>query len=138
MQEGLIRWGALAYTANFAAGVLAAIRGNWRAEPLGIRTRLPVALDAMIGNGTALSAPPALIVLLWRLLNRPNSRKTNGHLVLLTATFLAGAVAEPLSHRLFRHGLPFHVRVVAVLNILLPAAMLLGATSSLIERNAAE
>lgn len=139
MNEGLVRWAAIAYTANFLAGVVTAIRGGFPAEPLGIRTRLPIAVDAIVGNGSALSAPPVMIFLMWRLLKGSSqTRQANGRLVLLSATFLAGAVAEPLSHRILRRGLPMHVRAIAALNIALPAVMLLGVVRSLVKPEPAE
>ena len=129
----------MAYTANFLAGVVTAIRGGFPAEPLGIRTRLPIAVDACVGNGTALSAPPALIFLLWRLLKGSSqSHKTKGRLVLLTSIFLAGAVAEPLAHRSLGRGLPNHVKAIAALNVALPAVMLVGVVRSLVEPEPAD
>lgn len=139
MNERLVRWAAMAYTANFLAGIVVAIRDGHRAEPMGIQTRMPIAVDAIVGNGSALSAPPAMIFLLWRLLKGSNqSRKTKGRLALLTSTFLAGAVAEPLSHRILKRGLPMHVKAIAVLNIALPAVMLVGVVRSLVEPEVSE
>ncbi|MGI8517142.1 MAG: hypothetical protein ACR2ME_02190 [Acidimicrobiia bacterium] len=128
----IVRLAALAYTANFLAGIATAIRGGYRAEPIGIRTRIPIAADAIVGNGSALSAPPALMYLWWKLLrNSARSRIAKGQLVLLASAFLAGAVAEPLSHRILTRGLPKHVKAIGVLNIALPAAMLVGTVKSL-------
>lgn len=130
----VVQMAAVAYTANSIAGIVTAIRGGLRAEPVGIRTRMPIAVDALVGNGSALSAPPAMIYLLWRLLKgAAESRRARGRLVLVTATFLAGAVAEPLSHRILSRDLPKHVATIAVLNIALPTIMLIGAVKSLID-----
>ena len=135
----IVRLAALAFTANFVAGIATAIRGGYRAEPIGIRTRIPIAADAIVGNGSALSAPPAMIYFLWKLLrSSSDNRRAKGQLVLLASTFLAGAVAEPLSHRILSRGLPKHVKAIGVLNIALPAAMLIGTVKSLVEPEAAQ
>ncbi len=59
-------------------------------------------------------------------------RRARARLAVLGAVFLAGAVAEPVSHRLVARQLPTPDAVIAALNVVLPVVILGGATTSLV------
>lgn len=134
----MARMAAAAYTAVFFHGTATAVRRGYRAEPLGLRTGLSPLTDALAGNGTALSAPWPMILVLWHSLAASRAqagegRRGRARLALLASLFLAGAVAEPVSHRLLKRQLPRDVAAIALLNVALPAVMLIGALSSLVD-----
>ncbi len=130
------RSAAVAYTAAFVTGSLLSIKRGYVAEPLGIRTGLSPKADLLVGNGASLAAPWILIVLLWQattVAHRPGrrGRYAQARLVVLGALFLAGAVAEPVSHRLVARQLPIPDAVIAAANILLPVGIMGGAVTAL-------
>ena len=53
-------------------------------------------------------------------------------LAILAAMFVAGSVAEPISHKVLSRQLPAPDSMVAVANVVLPATMLVGAVISLV------
>jgi hypothetical protein len=129
------------YTATFVVGTVTSIRRGLRAEPLGMRTGLTPAMDVVVGGGAALAAPWPMIVVLWRCMRRaaadgPGRYKARRRLALLAALFLAGSVGEPISHRLVSPRLSADVTVIAGLNIVLPAAMLVSALAAAGEESA--
>ena len=128
---------AVAYTAAFVAGSVLSVRRGYTAEPLGIRTGLSPGGDVMVGNGAALAAPSSMIALLWQAVisaRKPGERgrRARARLAVLGAVFLAGAVAEPVSHRLVARQLPTPDAVIAALNIVLPLVIVAGAMTSLV------
>lgn len=133
----IVRAGALVYTAAFGIGTVLSIRHSYPAEPLGIRTGLSPGWDALAGNGAALAAPWPMIALLWWSLARGGEDQRRGRrwragTAFLSATFLAGSVAEPISHRLMKGELPLLASVVASVNLVLPVLMLGGSVASLV------
>ncbi len=129
---------AALYTATFVAGTVTSLRRGLIAEPLGIRTPLTPSMHALAGGGGALAAPWPLIWVLWRSMRRaanegPDGRGARRHLVLLAALFLAGAASEPVSHRPLSRKPPNDVAVEAILNIFLPAVMLVASPKAMNE-----
>ena len=130
---------AVAYTAAFVAGSTISVRRGYAAEPLGIRSGRTVQQDVAMGlHGAALAAPWSMIVQMWvaiRLASQPGKRSRHGRawLVILSAMFVAGSVAEPISHKLLTKQLPAPDSMVAVANVVLPATMLFGAVFSLMQ-----
>lgn len=127
-----------AYTAAFLAGTLVSIRKGYIAEPLGLRTGNSVRKDVLRGNGAALAAPWNMIVQMWvavAMSRRPGrkGRKGRAWLALLAASFLAGSVAEPVSHKVISRELPVPERAIAIANVVIPGAILIGALVSLID-----
>ena len=131
------RSAAVAYTACFVSGSVLSIKRGYGAEPLGIRTGLSPAADLLVGNGAALAAPWTMIALLWQAVTAARApgrkgRNARARMAALAALFLAGAVAEPVSHRLVARELPRPDAVIAALNIVLPVAILGGSLASLL------
>jgi len=133
----IARSSAIAYTAAFAWGSVLSLKRGYVAEPLGIRTGLSPTADVLVGNGAALAAPWSMIALLWHAIavaqkSGRRGRRARARLAVLSAVFLAGAVAEPISHRALARKLPMPDSVIAVLNIALPLAILGGSVASLL------
>ena len=102
---GLARRAAIAYTGAFALGSVISVRRGYTAEALGIRTGWDVRKGVLTGlYGAGLAAPWNMIVQLWTALTlaqrpSPAGRRARAWLAFLSAMFLAGSVAEPVSHR---------------------------------------
>ena len=133
----LARSAAIAYTASFVSGSVLSIKRGYGAEPLGIRTGLSPAADLLVGNGAALAAPWSMIALLWHAVIAARApgkkgRNARARMAGLAALFLAGAVAEPVSHRMVARELPMPDAVIAGLNIVLPVAIMGGSLASLL------
>lgn len=131
------RSAAVAYTAAFAVGSAISVRRGYVAEPLGIRTGNSVTRDVVLGNGAGLAAPWNMIVQMWVALTvaqRPGrtGRRGRAWLAFLAAMFVAGAVGEPVSHKVMSRELPPADATVAVANIVLPIFMLGAALASLV------
>ncbi len=141
MTKGLnvARKAAFAYTAAFVAGSLISIKRGYVAEPLGIRTGKTVRAGVISGtDGAGLAAPWNMIAQRWMavaLSQRPGraGRRGRAWLAFLSAMFVAGAVGEPVSHKVMTRELPPPDAVVAVANIVLPIIMLGGALHSLVD-----
>lgn len=137
------RAASAAYVPCFVvASVMSVVRGH-KAYPLGIHTPFPVPVDVAVGAGTGLSAPWPMIIWLWSARRRVASRGAEGRratavMALLGSLFLAGSVAEPISHRLLAGRLRRDEAVLVVLNLALPIAMLVGALVSLVGRDASD
>ncbi|MGQ0849831.1 MAG: hypothetical protein ACT4OP_12105 [Actinomycetota bacterium] len=132
------RGAAAAYTLAFVAGTLLSLERGYPAEALGIRTGNSAQGDVLVGIvGAGLAAPWSLIVGMWIAValsprrGRPG-RRAGAWLAFLAAMLMAGAVAEPVSHRVITGELPLLDAIVAVANIALPAVMLVAALFSLI------
>lgn len=135
------RLAAAGYVPCFLAATILSVRRGHKAEPLGIRTPFPIPVDAAVGFGTGLAAPSPLIVWLWSARRRAISggeegRRATAGLALLGAFFLAGAAAEPVSHRLLAGRLRRDEGVLVTLNFVLPAMILGGALMSLAAKSA--
>lgn len=136
---GLARRAAVAYTAAFALGSVISVRRGYVAEALGIRTGWDVRTGVLTGvHGAGLAAPWNMIVQLWialTLARRPDraGRRARAWLAFLSTLFLAGSVAEPVSHRVVTRELPRIDATVAIANIVLPVVMLGGALASLVD-----
>ncbi|HUO45675.1 MAG TPA: hypothetical protein VM470_02450 [Acidimicrobiia bacterium] len=133
-----VRVAAVAYTAAFLVGTLVSIRKGYVAEPLGIRTGNSVRRDVLRGNGAALAAPWNMIVQMWVAvaMSRRSGRKGrrgSAWLAFLGAAFVAGSVAEPVSHKVIARELPILETAIAVANIVFPGAILAGALASLVD-----
>ncbi|CAN5782458.1 hypothetical protein BH23ACT5_BH23ACT5_08460 [soil metagenome] len=111
------------------------------AEPLGIRTGFTPGVNILLGGGAALAAPWPMIVAMGVWVRRaadddPGGGRAKRRLALLATLFLAGSVAEPVSHRILSHHLPASTRVIAALNIVLPIAMLVSTLAAMGEKPA--
>lgn len=132
----LARSAAVAYTAAFLAGSFLSIRRGYAAEPLGIRTGNSVTRDVALGNGAALAAPWNMILQMWvaiALSRRPDriGRRGRAWLAFLASMFIAGSVAEPVSHKVINRELPAVDSAIAVANIVIPGVMLAAALATL-------
>ena len=129
---------ATAYTAAFVAGTAISVKRGYIAEALGIRSGRSVRQDVAMGLfGAALAPPWSMIVQMWlavRLASQPGRPGRGGRawLAILAAMFVAGSVAEPISHKVLSRQLPAPDSMVAVANVVLPATMLVGAVISLV------
>lgn len=135
------RLASIGYASCFLAATILSVRRGHKAEALGIRTPFPIPVDAAVGIGTGLAAPWPLIVWLWSVRGRAiggteEGRRATAGLALLGALFLAGAAAEPVSHRLLAGRLRPDERILVTLNLVLPLAILGGALMSLAAKSA--
>lgn len=132
---------AAAYTVTFAAGSVISVKRGYVAQALGITTGRDVASGVLNGiDGAGLAAPWNMIAQMWLALflsRRPGKggRRAMAWLAFLAAAFAAGAVSEPVSHKLVTRELPPPDAMVAVANIVLPFVMLAGALSDLVRRD---
>jgi hypothetical protein len=128
---------AVAYLATALAGTWLALRDDLVATPLGLRTGLTVRTDLSVGVGTALSAPPPmLLALAWSVPGvRRGDRRTVAVLGVLSAGFLAGMASEPVVSEVMG-SLGEHPgrTVVVVANLALPTVMVVLAFRDLVRR----
>lgn len=134
------RVASVAYTLCFVAGSFTSVRRGYGARPLGIRTGLSPRAEVIAGGGAALAAPWPLIALLWHGQARAGKRGQTGRratarVAVLGGLFLAGAAAEPISHDLIARRLRMDEAVVAILNVVLPMAIMSTAAASLVEQD---
>ena len=135
----LARTAAVAYTGTFLAGSALSIRRNYPARALGIHTGDDVRKNVFVGvTGAGLAPPWNMIVQMWAALTlakRPGmtGRRARAVLAFLSAIFVAGHVAEPISHRIVTNELPVPDAAVAVAGMAIPMVMLTGALKSLVE-----
>lgn len=127
-----------AYIATGVAGTVVSVLRGRPAEALGIRTSLPVPVDVSLGLGAALAAPWPMLVALWRAqtavdLTGNEGRKAKARLVVLSALFLAGSAAEPISHDLLSRRLRGIEAMLAATNLTLPLVVLWAAVAALME-----
>lgn len=133
------RKAAVAYTGLFAVGSFLSIKRDYPAEALGMKTGWSTKKGVLCGiHGGGLAAPWNMILQLWiavGLAGAPGSRGRRGKawLAFLASMFIAGSVAEPVSHKIVTRELPSQDMVVALANIVVPVLMFGGALVSLIE-----
>lgn len=135
------RLASASYASCFLVATILSVRRGHKAQALGIRTPFSIPVDAAVGIGTGLAAPWPLVVWLWRArrlaIGGPQEgRRATAGLALLGALFLAGAAAEPVSHRLLAGRLHRDEAIVVTLNFVLPSAILGGALLSLAAKSA--
>lgn len=135
------RVAAAGYTACFVAGSFVSIRRGLKGTPLGLRTPFSVGIDVTAGFGAALAPPWPMVVGLWMAElegDRPGEagRRARGWIALLAAVFLAGATAEPISHRLVGGRLRSGEAALATLNLCLPVIILSEALMGLANEDA--
>ncbi len=135
----IARSAGLAYTGLFFAGSYLSIKRGYSAQALGMDMGSDVRRGVWGGlHGAGLAAPWNLIVQMWIsiwLASHPGAagRRARAWLVFLSALFIAGSVAEPVSHRIVTGELPPPDTFVAVANIAVPMAMLVAALASLLD-----
>lgn len=115
-----------AYIVTAAFGMRVAVREGLGAEPVGIRMGSASPRDALLTNGTALSAPPAMLVALASNLpgSRRGRRRSLAVLAGLGAAFVSGMLAEPVTAEVLAAPTDHPERTaVVVANVLIPAAM---------------
>lgn len=135
------RLASASYALCFLVATILSVRRGHKAEALGIDTPFPVPMDAAVGIGTGLAAPWPLVAWLWRerrlaISGAEEGRRATAGLALLGALFLAGAAAEPVSHRLLAGRLRRDEAIIVTLNFVLPIAILGGALLSLVAKSA--
>lgn len=135
------RLASASYALCFLVATILSVRRGHKAEALGIRTPFPIPVDAAVGIGTGLAAPWPLVVWLWRarrlaISGAEEGRRATAGLALLGGLFLAGAAAEPVSHRLLAGRLRRDEAIIVTLNLVLPMAILGGALMSLAAESA--
>lgn len=132
------RSAAIAYTVTFVAGSYLSIKRGYPARALGIDMGSDVRRGVLGGiHGAGLAAPWNLIVQMWvalRLAPRAGvtGRRARAWLAFLSALFVAGSVAEPVSHKIVTRDLPPTDTMVAVANIAVPITMFVAALASLV------
>lgn len=132
---------AIAYTGLFAVGSFLSIKGDYPAEALGMKTGWSTKKGVLFGiSGGGLAAPWNMILQLWIAIGMAGApgrkgRRGKAWLVFLASMFIAGAVAEPVSHKIVTRELPPPDMAVALANIVVPALMFGGALVSLIEED---
>ncbi|HUP15336.1 MAG TPA: hypothetical protein VM848_04725 [Acidimicrobiia bacterium] len=135
----IARSAATAYTVTFVAGSYLSIKRGYPARALGLDMGSDVRRSVLGGvHGAGLAAPWNLVVQMWLSLGLApradaNGRRARAWLAFLSALFVAGAVSEPVSHRIVTRDLPPADTVVAVANIVLPILMLVAALASLVD-----
>lgn len=130
---------AVAYTGLFAVGSFLSIKRDYPAEALGMKTGWSTKKGVLSGiHGAGLAAPWHMILQLWIAVGMAGApgrkgRRGKAWLVVLASMFIAGSVAEPVSHKIVTRELPLPDMTVAVANVVVPALILGGALVSLIE-----
>lgn len=109
---------ACAYAVFAALGTVIGVRNADSAAPFGIRTGRSTGFDAVVGYGTALSAPWPMVLLLLAHAGRRQSVVR-----ILSVIFLVGAAGERSTWEW--KGRPGVEQTVIAANFLLPAWMLL-------------
>jgi hypothetical protein len=121
------------------SGSYLSIKPDYPAEALGIRTGVTTRARVLSGiHGGGLAAPWNLIVQLWLaawIAGGPGWKGRWGRawLAFLSSLFVAGQVAEPVTHWIVTHELPGPDSAVAIANIAVPMVMLGGALMSLVD-----
>jgi len=116
-----------AYLVNAVVGTWLAISNDIPGRPLGIQTRLPVALDFILGLGTGLSAPLSMLIALAVLtvsIARRDSRRSVFWIRFLGWCLLVGMLIEPILGEAIRGERELLVTGVIVVNVLLPILIL--------------
>lgn len=130
---------AVAYTGLFAVGSFLSIKRDYPAEALGMKTGWSTKKGVLSGiHGGGLAAPWNMILQLWIAVGMAGApgkkgRRGKAWLAFLASMFIAGSVAEPVSHKIVTRELPPPDMTVALANIVVPALMFGGALVSLIE-----
>lgn len=109
---------ACAYAAFAGLGTIIGVLNADSAAPFGFRTGRSTGFDAVVGYGTALSAPWPMVLLLLARAER-NRRLVQA----LSTMFLIGAASERSTWQW--QGRPVVEKTLLVANFLLPASMLL-------------
>ena len=127
---------SILYLLNALIGTLLAIQANLPAEFFG-KDGKPALEDFLIGNGTALSAPLYLCIILALfiiLAFRPKRLGTLGilGLTILGICFIIGAMGEPITYKVLN---PATLKaLVVVIEIVLPLLMVTFGTIELVNR----
>jgi len=125
-QRGLV--GACwAYLLNAGIGTWYAISHEIPGRPLGLQTGLPVALDFVVGLGSGLSAPLAMLIALTVLtvsVTKRESQRTVFWIGVLGSCFLVGMLIEPILWEVLKGDQGPLSTAVVIANTLLPIAML--------------
>lgn len=138
------RKAAAVYTALFGVGSVLSIKHDYPAEALGIKTGWSTKKGVLSGiHGAGLAAPWHMILQMWvaiRLADAPGvaGRRGRAWLAFLAAMFIAGSVAEPVSHKIVTRDLPPGDMTVAVGNVVIPAVVLVAALVSLTDTSDAK
>ena len=138
IQKSLIL-ASILYLLNAALGTLLAVQANLPAEFLG-KDNKPALEDFLIGNGTALSAPLYLCIILalFILLSfQPHRLGTLGiaGLTILGICFIIGALGEPITYKALNPStFDLPKALVVVIEIILPLLMLTFGTIELRNR----
>ena len=130
---------SILYLINAAIGTLLAVQANLPAEFFG-KDGKPALEDFLIGNGTALSAPLYLciILLLFILLSfqprRPGTLGIVG-LTILGVCFIIGALGEPITYKVLNPAtFDLPKALIVMIEIVLPLLMLTFGIIELVNR----